>query len=227
MRERSRQTGSGSLAARLRESIGASLPGWRELQEGFAPVDVQTGERMRRVPPDFDNARRAAILIPIVAESPEPRVVYTVRKGHLNDHAGQISFPGGGVALSDGSLLDTALREAEEEIDLPRAGVEVVGELEDMYIPPSNFLVRPFVGVISPETRLTLAPEEVESVFSVSLNTLLAGETFQRRILSRDGRDYHISVFAVRDGRESYEIWGATAAMTASLLARLGWQAPL
>ena len=123
---------------------------------------------------------------------------------------------------SDGSLLETALREAEEEIDLSRDLVEVVGELEEMYIPPSNFRVSPFVGLLPPGAEMVIAPDEVEEIFTVPLEELLTPETFRRVLWRRDGRNYEVPVFAVEAQRR--EIWGATAAMTAALLARLGWE---
>nr|MDQ3317941.1 CoA pyrophosphatase [Actinomycetota bacterium] len=132
------------------------------------------------------------------------------------------SFPGGGMEPSDASLLETALREAEEEIDLSRDLVEIVGELEEMYIPPSNFRVSPFVGLLPPGAEMVIAPDEVEEIFTVPLKELLAPETFCKALWRRDGRDYEVPVFAVGGPRR--EIWGATAAMTAALLARLGWE---
>ena len=159
--------------------------------------------------------------MPVILEPDGARIVYTLRRGDLNDHAGQISFPGGSADPADASLLETALREAEEEIDLSPELVEVIGELEEMYIPPSGFLVSPFVGLLPPEAEMVLAPDEVEEIFTVPLDELLSPKTFRRVLWRHDGRDYEVPVFAVDGGRR--EIWGATAAMTAGLLARLGW----
>ena len=223
----------GDIEERLREVVPQSLPGWREVYESFSPVDLVDGSRRPRVPPGGAGAssgsRRAAVLVPVLLESGGARLVYTVRKGHLQDHAGQISFPGGAAEPGDGSLQDTALREAREEIDLPTDMVEVLGKLEEMYIPPSNFLVSPYVGLLPPEAELTLAPDEVEEIFTVTLDELLSPDTFQKVVWRRDGRDYEIPVFAVENGGSGdgssgrREIWGATAAMTAALLSRLGW----
>jgi 8-oxo-dGTP pyrophosphatase MutT (NUDIX family) len=210
------------VAARLREVVGRPLGSWREVYESFSPVDVETGERMPRIPPPGADSRRAAVLVPVLLEPEGARLVYTVRREDLADHAGQISFPGGSVDPEDGSLLETALREAEEEIDLRPDLVEVVGGLEEMYIPPSGFRVSPFVGLLPPEAELVLAPDEVEAIFTVSLDELMRPETFQRVPWTRDGRDYMVPVFAV-EGSPPRNIWGATAAMTAALLARLGW----
>ena len=217
-----RNGGGGDAAERLRGVLAEPLTDWREVYESFSPVDLQTGERRGRVPPPGADSRRAAVLVPVLAEPDGLHLVYTVRKADLQDHAGQISFPGGSMDPSDGSLLETALREAEEEIDLSRDLVEVVGELEEMYIPPSNFRVSPFVGLLPPGAEMVIAPDEVEEIFTVPLDELLAPETFRRVLWRRDGRDYEVPVFAVAGSRR--EIWGATAAMTAALLARLGWE---
>jgi 8-oxo-dGTP pyrophosphatase MutT (NUDIX family) len=211
---------SEDFAARLREVVARPLDGWREVYESFSPVDLKTGEQRPRVPPPGADPRQAGVLVPVLLEPEGARLVYTLRKNHLRDHAGQISFPGGAPEPGDESLLGTALREAEEEINLRPALVEVVGELEEMYIPPSRFLVRPFVGLLPQKAELTLDPEEVEAIFCVSLGELMAPESFKKVIWERDGHPHEVPVFAV----EGHEIWGATAAMTAGLLARLGWK---
>ena len=213
----------GDPGERLREAVSRPLDEWREVYESFSPMDLETGERRPRIPPPDADARRAAVLVPIVVEDGDARLVYTVRKDNLADHAGQISFPGGSIEPGDGSLLATALREAEEEIDLSPDLVEVVGELEEMYIPPSNFRVSPFVGLLPPEAEMVLAPDEVEEIFTVSISTLAAPDTLRTVLWRRDGREYEVPVFAV-DAPTPRNIWGATAAMTGALLARLGWR---
>jgi 8-oxo-dGTP pyrophosphatase MutT (NUDIX family) len=226
--EESRRVGEAfppeGLAAHLREAVGRPLEAWREVYESFSPVDVETGERRPRVPPPGADSRRAAVLVPVLLEPEGGRLVYTVRKNHLAEHAGQISFPGGGVEPGDHSLLETALREAEEEIDLSSDLVEVIGELEEMYIPPSDFRVSPFVGLLPSEAELVMAPDEVEAIFTASLDELMSPQTFRKVPWMRDGREYEVPVFAVADSNTRRNIWGATAAITASLLVRLGWK---
>src|ERR687889_1063598 len=212
--------GGDRVADRLREAVSRPLDEWREVYESFSPVDVETRERRPRVPQPGADSRRAAVLVPVLLEPEGARLVYTVRRDHLQDHAGQISFPGGSMDPGDGSLLETALREAEEEIDLSPDLVEVIGELEEMYIPPSDFRVSPFVGLLPPAAEMVLSPDEVEEIFTVSLARLTANETFRKMLWRREGRDYEVPVFAI----EGRNIWGATAAMTAALLARLGWR---
>jgi len=212
---------NGDLATRLRRAVAEPLASWREVYESFSPVDLETGERRPRIPEPGEDSRQAAVLVPIVLASDGARIVYTLRTDHLDDHAGQVSFPGGSPEPEDRSLLATALREAEEEIDLHPELVEVIGELEEMYIPPSRFLVRPFVGLLPQGAELALQPEEVEAIFSVSLQELMSPGAFKKVVWEREGRPYEVPVFAV----EGHEIWGATAAMTAGLLVRLGWKA--
>src|SRR5215213_1802943 len=101
--------GLNDLANRLREAVSRPLDEWREVYEGFSPVDLESGERRPRVPPPGADTRRAAVLVPIIVEGEDARVVYTVRKDDLADHAGQISFPGGSMEARDASLLETAL----------------------------------------------------------------------------------------------------------------------
>jgi 8-oxo-dGTP pyrophosphatase MutT (NUDIX family) len=207
------------LATRLRTAVAKPLPSWHEVYEGFSPRDLETGERRSRRPEP--GARRAAVLVPILPAPEGARVVYTVRTDALRDHAGQVSFPGGSLEPGDGSPRETALREAEEEVDLRPDLVEVIGELDEVYIPPSDFLVRPVVGLLRPEAELVMAPEEVEEIFSVPLSELMSPKALKEVLWERERRLYEVRVFAVG----GYEIWGATAAMTAGLLARLGWTA--
>src|SRR5918994_764578 len=182
--------GRDDLVRRLREALARPLDGWREIYESFSPVDLETGERRPRVPPPGADSRRAAVLVPVLIEGGDARVVYTVRKEDLADHAGQISFPGGSAEAGDGSLRQTALREAEEEIDLSPDLVEVIGELEEMYIPPSGFRVSPFVGLLPPEAQLVLRPDEVEEIFTASVDELMSPRTFQKVLWTREGREY-------------------------------------
>lgn len=219
----------GGLEESLRAAAALPFEGWREVYESFSPVDLVTGDRRPRIPPPGKGSRRAAVLLPVIPHPEGAALVYTLRKGHLQDHAGQISFPGGGQEPSDATLLDTALREAREEIGLSPSDVEVLGQLEEMYIPPSDYRVSPFISLLPSWTELTLAPEEVEEIFTVPLGALMSASAFQRVPWERDGRSYEVPVFAV-DGvtigegaSRRYEIWGATAAITAGLLCRLGW----
>ena len=115
--------------------------------------------------------RPAAVLIPVV-EHPQPTVLLTQRAAHLNDHAGQISFPGGKIDATDASPLDAALREAEEEIGLGREFVDPIGYL-DLYGTSFGFRILPTVARVRPGFELRISAAEVDDAFEVPLAFLM------------------------------------------------------
>jgi len=159
----------------------------------------------------------AAVLFPIVQRAGAPTVLLTQRTAHLRDHAGQISFPGGRVEAEDRSLIDTALRETEEEIGLPRERIEVLGFLPE-YRTGTGFRVTPVVGLVLPPFDLRPDPFEVAEVFEVPLSFLLDPANHQEHSMHYRGALRHY--FAMPYG--DYFIWGATAGMIRSLTDRLG-----
>lgn len=158
----------------------------------------------------------AAVLVPIVLHGASPTLLLTQRSDHLKDHAGQISFPGGRVESSDRTAVETALREAEEEIGLGRDRVEVLGFLPE-YRTVTGFSVIPVVGFVRPPFVLSPDPFEVAEIFEVPLAFLLDPENHKRHSLNYRGR--WRSFYAMPYG-ERY-IWGATAGMIRALYERL------
>jgi 8-oxo-dGTP pyrophosphatase MutT (NUDIX family) len=154
----------------------------------------------------------AAVLVPLIARPGALNVLFTQRTAHLADHAGQISFPGGRVEPADATRAQTALRETEEEIGLPRNGIELLGRLPDYEI-PSGFRIAPVVGWIEAPFDLKLDPIEVEAVFEAPLEHFLASGNYQRREYRFRGRHRHYLAIPY-NGRY---IWGATAGMLYSL----------
>ena len=158
----------------------------------------------------------AAVLVPLIPRDNDLHVLLTQRTPHLNDHPSQISFPGGRVEGGDENRTETALREAEEEIGLPRDRVDIVGTLPD-YDMPSGFRISPVVGWIEPPFELILDPVEVDSAFEVPLSFIFNPANHQRR--SFYFNDRHRNYLAMPyQGRY---IWGATAAMLYSLYLQL------
>lgn len=155
---------------------------------------------------------QAAVLIPIINRSTELMVLFTQRTAHLNDHAGQISFPGGRADEGDGDAVGTALRETQEEIGLARGKVEVLGRIP-AYTTGSGFLVTPVVGWIEPPLLLTLHPSEVAEVFEVPLRFLMdpANHRIESALFRGRMRTYYAMPYQQR------YIWGATAGMLVSL----------
>jgi 8-oxo-dGTP pyrophosphatase MutT (NUDIX family) len=160
--------------------------------------------------------KRAAVLVPLVERSSGLTVLLTQRTDHLEHHAGQISFPGGRTEEQDTSPVETALREAEEEIGLQRRHVEVIGFL-DLYQTITGFLVTPVVGFVSPPFELSPDPFEVAEVFEVPLEFILDHRHHERHARVYQGRERHFYVIPY----ENRCIWGATAAMLVSFARRL------
>ncbi len=154
----------------------------------------------------------AAVLVPVIVRPAGLTVLLTQRTSHLRDHAGQVSFPGGRCEPEDAGPVETALREAEEEIGLPREHVEVLGVLAD-YRTSTGFVVSPVVGLVTPPFDLKLDDFEVADVFEPPLEFLLDPVNFRRESVEYRGtlREY----WAV-PWQERY-IWGATAGMLVGL----------
>ena len=154
----------------------------------------------------------AAVLVPLINQPNGVSVMLTQRTAHLNDHAGQISFPGGRVDDSDPDRVYTALREAEEETGLARDAVQVIGTLPDYDI-ATGFRVTPVVGWIEPPVDYDPDPFEVAEVFEVPLAHFLDPANHQRHSHEANGRrrNYYAMPYQQR------YIWGATAGMLYSL----------
>jgi 8-oxo-dGTP pyrophosphatase MutT (NUDIX family) len=162
----------------------------------------------------------AAVLVPFVLGA-APGVLLTKRTAHLSSHAGQVSFPGGRIDPGDASAEAAALREAEEEIGLDPARVELLGRLPP-YVTGTGFRITPVLGLLPPGVpldRLGLRPSaaEVESVFELSLSVLLDPAAPQRRRAQLRGRWREFWVWP----HPEHYIWGATAGILVNLAARL------
>lgn len=155
----------------------------------------------------------ASVLLPIVARDKGFTLLLTQRTAHLNDHAGQVSLPGGRVDESDTSVIETALRETEEEVGLHRRHIEVLGMLPD-YFTSTGFQVTPVVALVQPPFDLRADPFEVAEIFEVPLAFLMDGMNHQRRAIELPG-GMRRSFYAMPYQR--FFIWGATAGMLRNL----------
>ena len=193
-----------SLAAELR----AALEAGRRRAPILLTGDVLEEENEGALTP-------AAVLVPVV-DRPEPTVILTERPKTMRKHPGQISFPGGRIDPGDASPVAAALREAEEEIGLPPAAVEVIG-IADIYRTITGFEVTPVIGVVPPDLPLTPHPGEVASMFEAPLRFLLDPARQETRTAQFRGRERCYYEIQWEDRR----IWGATAAMLVNLTRRL------
>lgn len=177
------------------------------LRERFA-----AGGAAAAAAPDADlSLIAAAVLVPIVLRD-KPTVLLTQRTAHLRDHAGQVSFPGGRCEPGDPDPVATALREAEEEVGLAAAQIEVLGSL-DAYRTGTGFTVTPVVALVTPPLNLKLDDFEVADVFEPPLAFLLDPANHRRDRLEYRGqwRDYWAMPWQGR------YIWGATAGILVRL----------
>jgi 8-oxo-dGTP pyrophosphatase MutT (NUDIX family) len=156
----------------------------------------------------------AAVLVPMHGWPERPGLVFTERRSDLSRHAGEISFPGGRRDPGE-ELIETALREAEEEIGLARDNVEIAGALPPLGTFVTNYKITPFVGLIQEGMRFEPNPTEVESVLVASLDDLEAA--YEKRRLVRRGVPIKTDTYLIGDKL----IWGATARILAMLFERL------
>ncbi len=172
--------------------------------------EITDEQRMRAT---TTSAIPASVLMPIVLRDTGPTLLLTQRTDHLHDHAGQVSFPGGRVETDDGSSIETALRETEEEVGLHRRHVEVIGTLPD-YLTGTGYRVTPVVSIVQPPFDLLADPFEVAEIFEVPLSFLMNGMHHQRRTAefpSMGRRTFYAMPY------ERFFIWGATAGMLRNL----------
>lgn len=168
--------------------------------------------------PAHDKLTAAAVLIPITDRA-RPGVILTQRTETLRKHAGQVAFPGGRLDPGEDAIT-AALREAEEEIALPRSVVEVIGPT-DLYRTGTGYSITPVLGVVPPDLPLLPNEGEVASVFEVPFDFLLDQGNQRQRTIEWQGaaRTYWEMTW------EDRRIWGATAGMIVNLSQRLRWTA--
>jgi 8-oxo-dGTP pyrophosphatase MutT (NUDIX family) len=166
----------------------------------------------------FPPARSAATLL-LVYPGPggELTIPLTVRHADLRAHAGEISLPGGSVDADDASHEAAALREAEEEIGVDPASVTIAGVLDDVWIPVSNFELRPHVGTAATQPEFRARADEVVEIVELPLRQLLADDAVSEELIEGPGWQLRAAVYR----HEGHRIWGATARTLAMFAAVL------
>jgi len=159
-----------------------------------------------------EQRQEAAVLVPIIARPEGASVLFTVRSSDMPSHAGQISFPGGRRHAEDPDAVATALREAEEEVNIPRASVSVLGAL-GVHYGGLGFAVTPVVGLVDPGAPIRACPREVAEIFEAPLAWFadLSNHVVEERFEA--GERYRIFAAPYRD----YHIWGLTAGILRTL----------
>lgn len=183
-------------------------------QKRMAPIT----RPIRRSDAQPGQARLGGVLILLYCYQQELYLVLTRRREDLNNHAGQISFPGGKHEANE-TLQETAVREAQEEIGVDPAALTILGQLTPLYIPPSDFEVHPTVAWCANGQRPVFYPSdaEVAEVLEVPLRHLFHPETRIEEMWNLRGYDVLVPYFNV----DGHKVWGATAMMLSELVERL------
>ena len=185
-------------------------------QTGRNILAALNGYRPRRISPE-NGTVRAAVLIPLLERDGAVKVLFTKRTSNLPHHAGQISFPGGAREDKDPDSLATALRETREEVGIEPDKVEVVTRL-DQIVTITNFLVTPYLGLVSPEARLTINPVEVARLVEVPAKKVFDPASYHPTEVSWQGTTLMNQALS----HNGDVIWGATARILLNLLEALG-----
>lgn len=158
--------------------------------------------------------RNAAVLMLVYPKNDIAHLALIVRNTYPGVHSSQISFPGGKEELEDGTLEITALRETEEEVGVAMHKVEVIRQCSEIYIPPSNFLVTPYLGFSTENLEFIPNPDEVKRVLEFPIHQLLNDEIIvQTKMTTSYATNIDVPAFQV----EKYVVWGATAMMLSEL----------
>ena len=161
-----------------------------------------------------NNPRQAAVLMLFYPKNKQTHLALIVRNTYPGVHSSQIGFPGGKVEESDFNLEETALRETHEEVGINREKVEIIKSFSQIYIPPSNFLVAPFMGISQQE--LTFVPDlhEVKRVLEFPVEDFLSKKCITKvKMTTSYATDIEVPAFMV----DKYVVWGATAMMMSEL----------
>lgn len=190
------------LVELLKNKLNETLPGKN------AHFKMISSLRLREFDPIPENARKSSVILLLFEKQQIIHTLLTLRPAYQGVHSSQVSFPGGSRSEEDKSLEDTALRETEEEIGLDRTKIKIIGSLTDLYIPPSNFLVKPFVGFTEDIGILTPDPKEVEKIFTIELKELLGDKNIKtKKIRIQIGTEFDTPYYDVC----GQTVWGATA----------------
>lgn len=198
------------LSRQLRQRLALPLPG-EEAQFKLAHPERRMSSARFKVP---KTARQGAVLILLYEEDDKIFFPLIERPEYDGVHSGQIALPGGQFDLSDITYSNTALREAQEEIGVLKRDIDVLGELTELYIPPSNFLVHPFIGVMPYKPLFIPDQKEVHSILEVDLETIMD----ESRVMEKDIKvSSGITIRSPYIEIEGKTVWGATAMMLSEL----------
>jgi 8-oxo-dGTP pyrophosphatase MutT (NUDIX family) len=188
-----------------------------DLPATSAHIKMAPLERVKTIQSGFDNienARKAAVMMLFYPKNNSTHLILIVRNSYPGVHSSQIAFPGGKVEDIDLDLNQTALRETYEEIGIHPDKIEIIRAFSSVYIPPSNFLVHPFLGVSSATLEFKLQEEEVAGIIEMPLSLLLDDSIISIKELETSyAKSIDVPIFQIGE----HIVWGATAMMLSEL----------
>jgi 8-oxo-dGTP pyrophosphatase MutT (NUDIX family) len=191
--------------------IDVALPAF-DAHIKMAPV--HRVEDLKKMDFSKNNPRIAAVLMLFYPKNEQTHIVLILRNAYEGIHSAQVGFPGGKYEQEDDDLIFTALRETHEEIGIDPKTIEVVKSFSELYIPPSNFLVHPYMGICNLELVFVADPIEVAAVIELPLSVFLSEKT----VVDSEVKTSYSNSSAVPAYKiESHIVWGATAMILSEL----------
>jgi len=193
---------------RIVKVTNLELPG-EAVQHKMAPIERI--QELKRIAIEKQTARKAGVMALFYpSQNLETNLILILRKTYKGVHSAQVGFPGGKFEMEDASLKDTALRETEEEVGVSRNSVSVIKELTEIYIPPSDFFVQPYLGITTATPKFIAQEDEVEALIEVKLNHFMDDKILVTKSLSTSyATNIEVPAFLLN----GHVVWGATAMM--------------
>jgi len=193
---------------RIVKIVNLELPG-ETVQHKMAPIERIQELKNKAVKKNV--SRKAGVMALFYpAEDNETYLILILRKTYKGVHSAQVGFPGGKIEPEDSSIEETALRETEEEVGVPRKLISVIKKLTEIYIPPSDFFVQPFIGTTSKTPKFIPQEDEVEALIEVPLKHFMDDAVLVTKTLTTSyATDIDVPAYLLNN----HIVWGATAMM--------------